>query len=578
MTATNHPMGATTPLTRALDTIKRLRAELAASNGEEPVAVVGLGMRIPGGIEDEAGFWEALATGRDLIRPLPEARKAPFAEEWAEVPARGGFLDEVMDFDADFFGISAREARNLDPQHRLLLEVAWEALEDAALVPERLGDARVGAYVGLSHLDYKEWQTGEPEFSWAMGNAMSFAAGRLAYTLGLTGPAMTVDTACSSSLVTVHLARQALLRRECDIALAGGANVIASARMMRVMARSGLLAPDGLCKSFDARANGYARAEGSGVVVLKRYADAVRDHDRVHAVIRGSAVNQDGRSTSISAPSVLAQIALIRDALADARLTPDDIGLLEAHGTGTALGDPIEMEAVLAALGRRAAGSTLHVGSVKSNLGHMEAAAGIAGLLKAVLCVKNRVVPPLVNFRTLNPRIDLTGAPISLPTRAEPWDTRETGAYAGVSSFGLSGTNAHVIVGPPPGASAPQPAADAVAATGFVLTARTPEALRELAARHRTFLDGLDESDYPGFAYTVSQGRARHKTGAYVEARDPAEARRALRLLAEGVPSPDVALFDGEPAVEPSLPRRVVSAPHYPWQRRRHAVLPSVPR
>ncbi|RKN47289.1 polyketide synthase [Streptomyces hoynatensis] len=541
-------------------------------------------MRIPGGIEDEAGFRAALEAGRDLIRPLPEARKTPFEEEWAEVPARGGFLDEVMDFDADFFGISAREARNLDPQHRLLLEVAWEALEDAALVPERLQDARVGAYVGLSHLDYKEWQTEEPEFSWAMGNAMSFAAGRLAYTLGLTGPAMTVDTACSSSLVTVHLARQALLRGECDLALAGGANVIASARMMRVMTRSGLLAPDGLCKSFDARANGYARAEGSGIVVLKRYRDALRDNDRVHAVIQGSAVNQDGRSTSISAPSVLAQIALIKAALADAGLTAEDIGLLEAHGTGTALGDPIEMEAVLASLGRRPANRTLYLGSVKSNLGHMEAAAGIAGLLKAVLCVKHRVVPPLVNFRTLNPRIDLAGAPIVLPTRAEPWVTERSGAFAGVSSFGLSGTNAHVIVGPPPAAEPGQEAPGQEApggpegATGFVLTARTPEALRQLAARYGEFLDDLPEADYPAFAYTASQGRTRHKIGAYVAAPGPARARAALRLLAEGAASPDVVPFEGAPGVEVTLPRRVLGLPHYPWQRRRHAVRPAAPR
>ena len=572
--------GTATPLSRALDTIRRLRAELAAQRGQEPIAVVGLGMRIPGGIEDEAAFLAALAEGRDLIRPLPEARKTPFEEEWAKVPARGGFLDEVMDFDAEFFGISAREARNLDPQHRLLLEVAWEALEDAALVPERLQDARVGAYIGLSHLDYREWQTEEPEFSWAMGNAMSFAAGRLAYTLGLTGPAMTVDTACSSSLVTVHLARQALLRGECDVALAGGANIIASAKMMELMTRSGLLAPDGLCKSFDARANGYARAEGSGIVVLKRYRDALRDNDRVHAVIQGSAVNQDGRSTSISAPSVLAQIALIKAALADAGLSPEDIGLLEAHGTGTALGDPIEMEAVLAALGSRPADRALYVTSVKSNLGHMEAAAGVAGLLKAVLCVKHRLVPPLVNFRTLNPRIDLGEAPIRLPTRAEPWVPEHSGAYAGVSSFGLSGTNAHVIVGPPPAAEEAEaaPARAAEAATGFVLTARTPEALRQLAARYAEFLEDLPAADYPAFAYTASQGRARHKLGAYVAAAAPQPARAALRQLAEGTGSPDVVPFEGSPDVEVTLPRRVLGLPHYPWQRRRHAVRPAASR
>ncbi|TMQ03947.1 MAG: polyketide synthase, partial [Deltaproteobacteria bacterium] len=387
-----------TPLSRALETIKRLRAQLDRQRNNQLLAVVGVGLRFPEAIDSLDTYWQALADGRDLIRPMPAARKAPFAAEWDALPHKGGFLDDVTSFDAAFFGISTREARALDPQHRLLLEVAWEALENAALPPDRLKRMRTGLYVGITGQDYRDWQIGEPDAYWATGNGHCFAAGRIAYAMGFTGPAVAVDTACSSSLVAVHLASQALRLGECDVAVAGGVNLILSPRSTRLVKETRALAPDGLCKTFDARANGFTRGEGCGIVVLKRLDHALRDGDHVHAVIRGSAVNQDGRSSGFTAPNVLAQTALIEAALADAGLTAADIGLVEAHGTGTALGDPIEMEALVAALGRKNGGARLYVGSVKTNFGHLEAAAGVAGLLKAIACCARRAVPALVHY------------------------------------------------------------------------------------------------------------------------------------------------------------------------------------
>jgi acyl transferase domain-containing protein/acyl carrier protein len=582
---------AATPLTRALDTIKRLRAQLDAQSGRQSIAVVGVGLRLPGGIDDLDSYWAALAARRDLVRQMPDARKEPFRTQWDALPHKGGFLDDVLGFDAAFFGISPREARGLDPQHRLLLEVSWEALEDAAVPPDRMGDTRAGLYLGVTGQDYRDWQRGKPDAYWATGNGHCFAAGRIAYALGLVGPAIAVDTACSSSLVAIHLASQALRREECDVALAGGVNLILSPRSTELVVETRSLAPDGLCKAFDARANGFTRGEGCGVVVLKRLDHAVRDGDRIHAVIHGSAINQDGRSTGFTAPNVLSQVALIEAALADAQLTPADIGMVEAHGTGTSLGDPIEMEAISAALGRRNGATPLYVGSVKTNIGHLEAAAGIAGFVKAILCLTHRAVPPLVHFDTLNPRIDLEGTEIRLPTALQQWVPDAAGRCAGVSSFGMSGTNAHIIVGPPdptaatgsaaatgPGAAVTGPGSgvadtgSGAAVTGFEVSAKTPQALCELSARLRDRLAGLADEDYPAFAYTLTHGRARHAVRAWVAAPDRQAAAAALAALADGGdPAPE------RPEAGEPLPRRVLPLPHYPWQRQRYAPEPDEP-
>lgn len=573
---------APTPLTRALDTVRKLRAQLDAASGTGPLAVVGIGLRLPGGIADLDGYWAALAEGRELVGPLPAGRRGPFAAEWERLPHSGGFLDEVMDFDAEFFGMGAAEARGVDPQQRLLLEVAWEALENAGLPPDRLDAARTGLFVGITGQEYWDWHTGELDTHWAGGNGHCFTVGRVAYALGLAGPAITVDTACSSSLVSVHLARQALARRECDVALAGGVNLVLSPRATRLHQLAGTLSPDGRCRPFDARANGFARGEGCGVLVLKRLEDARRDGDRVHAVVHGSAVNQTGRSTGFTAPNVLSEVALTEAALADAGLAAADIGLVEAHGTGTSLGDTIEMEAIAAALGRRNGGAELSVGSVKANLGHPESAAGVIALVKAVLCLRRREVPPLVNFTTLNPLIDLDGTAITLPTTLRPWPERG-GRHAAVSAFGMGGTNAQVILGAAEDASVD--GAGAVPVAGFELSARTPEAVRSLAGALHERLAGLPDGSYPAFAYTAGAGRARHRWRARIAAADRAAALRALSGLAEGGAPSGVVLAEREQHDRDEadggfagLPRAVLDLPNYPWQRRRYAPeAPSAP-
>ncbi|MGC9501342.1 SDR family NAD(P)-dependent oxidoreductase [Streptomyces sp. WG7] len=575
-----------TPLSRAMDTIKKLRAELDEAKARPaddagPLAVVGVGLRLPGGIADLDGYWDALAEGRDLVRPMPEHRKEPFTAEWDALPHRGGHLDDVLGFDAAFFGVSPREARSLDPQHRLLLEVAWEALEDAALPPRALAESgrRTGLYVGVTGQDYRDWQpAGQEDAYWLTGNGHCFAAGRIAYTLGLMGPAVAVDTACSSSLTAVHLAGQALRRGECDVALAGGVNLILSPRSTRLIQQTNSLAPDGLCKTFDARANGFTRGEGCGVVVLKRLADARRDGDRVHAVVRGSAVNQDGRSSGFTAPNVRAQIALIRAALDDAGLSPAEIGAVEAHGTGTALGDPIEVEAIVAALDRSAGGAPLRIGSVKTGLGHLEAASGIAGLVRGVLSVQRRLLPPVVHLSTLNPRIQLDGTGIEFPREVLPWEAGDSGpgSCLGVSSFGMSGTNAHVVLGAPTERERTPAASDGGPVAGFELSARTEGALRAWAGLLAGRLAELPAEEYAAFAYTVTHGRARHGVRALVTAEDPRAALSALRELAAGGTPQAVRLTDAAPdaPADPAtagLARAVTSLPAYPWERVRYA-------
>ncbi|MFI8342705.1 polyketide synthase [Streptomyces sp. NPDC085639] len=564
-----------TPVSRAMETIRALREELAALKGAQPIAVVGVGLRAPGGITDLDGYWAALASGTDAVRPIPESRRHPFGTAWDEVPHRGGFLDEVLEFDAPFFGVAPREGRALDPQHRMLLEVVQEALDDAGIPAARAAaDGATGLYVGITGQDYREWMREGPDSYWATGNGHCFSAGRLAHTLGLTGPAMAVDTACSSSLVTVHLARQALRSGECDIAVAGGVNLVLSPHGTALAARTGALSPDGVCRPFDARANGFTRSEGCGIVVLKRLSDAVRDGDRVHAVIHGSAVNHDGRASGFTAPNVLAQTRLVERALAEAGLGPADIGHVEAHGTGTALGDPIEVEALAAALGGRTGAATpVLLGSAKANLGHTESAAGVLGLIKAMLSLRHRAVPPLPHFTTLNPRIDLSGTGLRIPTELEPWPAG-AGAYAGVSSFGMSGTNAHVVLGAPEERPPGTPAGTAapVAVTGFEVSARTPAALRAYAALLAGRLAGTKDEEYAAFAYTVTHGRSALATRIRVTASDRHRAAAVLGAVAAGLLPPEVEeVAAGAAPGFGELPRRVLDLPAYPWERRRYA-------
>ncbi|MEO6501062.1 MAG: beta-ketoacyl synthase N-terminal-like domain-containing protein [Jatrophihabitantaceae bacterium] len=555
------------------------------------VAVVGVGVRAPGGITDAGSYWSAIMGCRDVTGELPAERRAAFGDEWDDLVTHGGYLDEPFDFDAQFFDISPREARTVDPQHRLLLEVVWEAFEDAGMPPAAVAPA-TGVFVGITSHDYRQWQPPEPNSYTTVGNGHSFSAGRLAHELGLQGPTFALDTACSSSLVAVHVACRALTAGDCDLAVAAGVNLILSPHTTRAVAKTGALSPDGSSRPFDAAANGFVRGEACGAVLLKRLEDALRDRDRIHAVIEGTAINQDGKSATFTAPNGASQAVLLSALLARTGLTGADVGYHEAHGTGTPLGDPVELRAVVD--GMRPAGGQrpLYVGSVKANLGHTESAAGVMGLIKAVQCLERRVIPPQARFDTLNPRIDLTGTGLVIATESRPWDC-EVGEHASVSSYGMSGTNACALLSAAPaaGQAAAAPAAGQAAAApaggqtaaapaagsapGFMVSARTPAALAELAGRYAKHLAGLADADYPAFAYTATSGRTRLRHTAWVQARDAATAAAAADELAAGLEHPAVRVLDESeplPWTPSAAERAVATVPGYPWQHVRHVV------
>ena len=434
------------------------RALPATQGMGEGFAIVGYALRVPGAADADE-FWDVLREGRDAVSEVPQDRwdVEEFFDPDPEAPGkiatrRGGFIDDVTGFDASFFGLSTREAIWIDPQHRLLLETAWQAVEHSGTAPSALANTKAGVFIGLSTHDYlgmmsEELSYAEIEAYQAIGTSAAAGAGRISYRLGLQGPAVTVDTACSSSLVAVHQACQALRFGECDVALAGGVNVLLSPKSVITFSRAKMLAPDGKCKTFDAAADGYVRGEGCGVIVVKRLEDAIRDGDRIRAVIRGSAINQDGASGGLTVPNGVAQQRVIAEALQRAGVAAGDVGYLEAHGTGTSLGDPIEVQAAGAALGEgRDASRPLLIGSVKTNIGHLEAAAGIAGLIKVILSLEHEELPKHLNFRNPSPHIPWDRLPVRVVDEALPWARDGRPRIAGVSSFGFSGTNAHVIV------------------------------------------------------------------------------------------------------------------------------------
>ena len=552
------------PMQKAVVALKRLRArnaelEQAAS---APIAVIGMGCRYPAGGDSPDLLWQAVEAGRDGRSEVPAARW-DIEQVYDPVPGRPGrmyvrtgcFLPRVDGFDPLFFRISPREAVGIDPQQRLLLEVAWEALEDAGLPPPRLVGSSTGVYVGISTNDYSALLSRTAHGSGSnatagAGNAASVASGRISYTFGFEGPCLAVDTACSSSLVATHLAVQALRGGECNLALVAGVNLMLTPDITINFCQGRMLSPDGRCKTFDAAADGYARGEGCGVVVLKRLAEALADGDRVLAVIRGSAINQDGRSAGLTAPNGLAQEAVIRKALKNAGVPSDAIDYIEAHGTGTALGDPIEMHALKAVFAGRS--NPLHVGSVKPNIGHTEAAAGVAGLIKAVLMLQHQALPPLAHFRTLNPHIDLGDAAIHIPTELTPMPL----GHVGVSSFGFSGTNVHVLLEAPPAPASRPPAAAEAGPPRLLLTARTREAVRALIARYQEHLAATTDS-FQDICHTASTGRAIFPWWVCVD--DPAD-------LARATPA------NGKAPELPPMPGRKVALPTYPFERQRYWV------
>ena len=508
-------------LRESLSAIERLQARLDASERgkHQPIAIVGAGCRYPGGIESPEALWCFVRDGRDAITEVPASRwdVDAYYDPRPKTPGkmvtrRGGFLAQVDRFDPHFFGISPREAITMDPQQRLLLETAWEALESAAIAPDSLVGSATGVFVGITASDYgallRRDKSTEPDVYVATGSVLNAAAGRLSFTLGLQGPSVAVDTACSSSLVAVHLACQSLRNGETNLALAGGVNVILTPDAMVLFSQWGAIAPDGHCKTFDQAADGFVRSEGCAVIALKRLSDALSDGSPILAVIRSSAVNSDGRSSGLTAPNGLAQQALLRTALDKADLTPADIDYVEAHGTGTPLGDPIEVEALGAVMREgRPAAKPLAIGSIKTNIGHAEAASGLAGLLKVAKALHHEAIPPHLNYYNPNQSIAWTDQQLTVPRSVQPWPRSATPRRAGVSSFGFSGTNAHLILEEAP-VRRPPPVRSQADPLLIPLSARNDSALRELAGRYADHLDANPDDSLPDVAATAATGRA----------------------------------------------------------------------
>ena len=511
-------------------------AQTVKVSAEDPIAVVGVGCRLPGGVNGPERFWRLLGEGAEAVSEVTPDRWSDYARVPEGVTRWGGFLDDIAGFDAEFFGIAPREAARMDPQQRLMLEVAWEALEHAGIAPGSLRGSRTGVFVGISGTEYGALSLADVAGidAWAgTGAALAIAANRLSYTLDLRGPSLSVDTACSSSLTAVHLAVQSLRSGESELAVVGGVNLLLGPGVTANFDQMGLCSPDGRCKPFSADADGIARAEGAGVVVLKRLADARADGDRVLALVRGSATNSDGRSNGLTAPNPEAQQALLRTAYERAGVEPATVDYVEAHGTGTPLGDPIEANALGAVLGAgRPGGQPLLLGSVKSNLGHLEAAAGIVGLIKVVLALHHGTIPASLNYSAPNPLIAFDALRLSVVDSPRPWPSEGT-AVAGVSGFGFGGTNSHVVLEQAARAS---PTVATEKPRRFLLGAPDSARLRESAAVLANWLDGA-ETPLADVEHTLARRlNGRHR--AAIAARDAGQLAAGLRSLARGEESP----------------------------------------
>ncbi len=551
------------PIKRALLAIEDLQAKLDAVEyaKTEPIAIIGMGCRFPGGADSPQAFWQMLHDGVDAVGEVPadrwdiDAYYDPDPNAPGKMYTRqGGFLSGVDSFNPQFFGISAREATSLDPQQRLLLEVGWEALENANQAPDQLLNSLTGVFIGICANDYGSLLWGEDftqvdAFS-ATGNALSVAAGRLSYMLGLKGPSLAVDTACSSSLVAVHLACQHLRQRECNLALAGGVNLLLMPNSTIAFSRTRMLAKSGNCQTFDAAANGYVRGEGCGAIVLKRLSDAVAAEDNILAVIRGSAVNHNGRSSSLIAPNGLSQQAVIQKALENSHLDPTQVGYVEVQGTSTSLGEPIEVEALSAVYGKnRSPNQPLVIGSVKTNIGHLEAASGIASLIKVILAIQHGEIPAHLHFQQPNPYIEWDRLPVKVPQSRIPWIRGEKPRCAGVSAFGFSGTNAHLVL-----TEAPIKTQNLVASPDrplhlLALSAKTEESLVLLAEQYAKHLANNPDLALGDICFTANTGRSHFQHRLSLIASSSNELGEKLAAFSSG----KIELMQGKATANPQI-------------------------
>ncbi|MBC8127630.1 MAG: type I polyketide synthase, partial [Gloeobacteraceae cyanobacterium ES-bin-144] len=521
----------------------------------EGIAIIGIGCRFPGGVNDTESFWKLLVEGREVVSEVPTDRWN--VERFYDpepglvgktVAKRGGFVEGIDQFDPQFFGISPREAPYIDPQQRLLLETSWEAIEDAGLVLDFENGTDIGVFVGISHNDYQGLQHTATDRAGISahtptGSAHSIAANRISYCLNLSGPSVAIDTACSSALTAVHVACEHILAGRCRTAMAGGVTVMITPDGFIGFSQAGMLSPEGKCKAFDASANGFVRGEGAGMVMLKKLSDAIADGDPIHAVIIGSALNQDGHTNGISLPSPDAQARLVRDACANADIDPSQIGYVEAHGTGTAVGDPIEAHALAEALcvGRE---EPLVIGSVKTNLGHLETASGVAGLVKAALILKHGRIPASLHFQNPNPNIDFAALKLRVAVENETFPHAYGMRTAGVNSFGFGGANAHVILTESPFCPLPQqPVADMARAWPLVLSARSEESLLVSAMRLSVWLDDHSKLNgssptLPDLTYMLGARRNHHSHRLAITARSVAEMVQELGAFALENPGP----------------------------------------
>ncbi|MEC9464966.1 MAG: SDR family NAD(P)-dependent oxidoreductase, partial [Myxococcota bacterium] len=551
----------------------------------EPLAIIGVGLRMPGGADDLESFWQVLADERDTLSDIPVERfdMGPLYDEDPDARGksyvkRASLLDDVTSFDASFFGISPREAEPLDPQHRLLLEASWTAFEDAGLPVGSLKGTETGVFVGIGPNEYSHHR-GRPardaDAYDVTGSHMSFAAGRLAYHMGLQGPALAVDTACSSSLVAMHLAGEALRSGRCDVALAAGVQVLANPEAFVLLSRTRAVAADGRSKTFSEAADGYGRGEGVGVLVLMRLSDAQAQNKRILGVIRGTAVNHDGASSGITAPNGVSQQKVLRAALQDAGLEPNDVDLIECHGTGTKLGDPIEVQALGAVYGAgRTEANPLQLGTVKTNLGHLESAAGVAGVLKVLASFEHDAIPASLHSTPRNPHIPWDALSVRVVDTLEPWQTTETRPRrAGVSAFGLSGTNAHVILEEPPTADRLEtPLPEVPPRMPLLLSAKSDEALKAHAANWSRWLRERPNLAWSELISAATLGRSHFGVRATIEAETTQEALESLQALSEGASIPQVAvgsqkrgaklalLFTGQGSQYPTMGRELYAS------------------